>query len=526
MNHQSQHQRDRSIEAARVRRVKNQMTPVAGSDRTQSSPMATTRGLRERLRDPNASSSVVAVIVISAIVLLVLLSGRVDDPPFWDASFSTSVSAAELARNGFDIEEVLAAPGYLAGEPGTHASSLLTPVLGMLFVLFGSSGGLIAGHLLMIVMGSALVGATFALARRYLSIGIALLVAVVVMIFPVILQQVADPYVEIPLALFAVLTVMAVLDGSRPRAVLFAALAVWFKATGLMLVPLLAMMGHRAESRRWLRNGIAVLITVLPLSLRLMSPSNLIARDVQSTGEGTILLLRSATVIIGSTIDVLLVLALFLFGSMRLRERYPALVWSTSVVTSGFAAIVLYTIVFTHGVSFLPRYYVALLPLWLLVVAIYLRTQHHQRVVIGVLSMLAVFSIVNWDGRLYPLSDHPHPVMAERSVGGAKEYLELEVAGTRALAELSDSVDVLVLGREMWFRFRYPELGYIREAPHNVIRVSEVVDLPDTFAWLDEPYPSGFEDQLMDLAEQGGWVVEVLPISHGRWTSDLVVARK
>lgn len=96
----------------------------------------------------------------------------------------------------------------------------------------------------MIAMGAALVGATFALARRYLPTGTALLVAGVVLTLPIILQQIADPYVEIPLARFTVLTLMAFLDIRRARAALFAAIAVWFKATGLMLVALVGLVGR------------------------------------------------------------------------------------------------------------------------------------------------------------------------------------------------------------------------------------------------------------------------------------------
>lgn len=500
------------------------MTRLAESDRAH--PPADRSGLRERLLDPTGSLSVVAVVGVSVFLLLILLSGRLADPPFWDASWSTSVGAAELARNGFDYRELLSAPGFLEGGPGTHAASLMTPVQGLLFVAFGPSGGLIAGHLLLIAMGGGLVGATFCLARRYLPMGVSLMVAAVVVVLPVILQQVADPYIEIPLALFTVLTVMAVLDRNRQRAVLFAAFAIWLKATGLMLVPLLGLMGERGESRRWLKNGIAALVATAPFVLRLMSPSNLLARDADSTLEGTILLVRSAVMMLGSTVDLLLIFALFVLASLRLRDARPNLIRVVTIVTGGFFAIVGYTIVATQGVSVLPRYYVALLPLWLVVMTVHLREAHSKRMAVGVLSLLVLFSVVNWDGRFYPLADHVHPVMAERSAGGAQEYLELEVAGTRALAELSDSVDALIVGREMWSRFQYPELGYVSESPKNIIRVSEADDLPDEFAWLDEPHQGGYEEQLLETVEQDGWFVEVTPITVGRWTSDLIIARR
>lgn len=467
-----------------------------------------------------------AVFLVAACLLTALLAGRISDPPFWDAAWSTSTGAVELARNGFDYPALLSAPGFSEGGPGSHSASLLTPLLGLGFLVFGSPGGLVAGHLLMIGFGGALATATFALGRRFLPPRLALLVAGAVVLLPVVVQQIGDPYVEVPLALFTILTVLAVLDGDRARAALFVALGIWFKPTGLMLIPLLATMGQTGEFRRWRKNALASAIAFAPFSIQLMAPSITTSTGISSTIRGTLDLLGNAVMVLGSTTDVLLILGLFALAVLRQHQNHPELVRVSSVLTVGLFAIVVYTIVASQGVTMLPRYYVALLPLWLTVITVHLTETQSSRVTTGFLVVLLAFSLVNWHGRFYPLADHSHPVMAERSPGAAKQYLQLEIMGTRTLAEMSDSVDVLVLERAMYFRFTYPELGFLNGAPGNTVFELNPNDLPESFAWVDEPYVSRWEVRLTQFMEDGQWSVERRPIGQGRWSSDLVIARR
>ena len=466
------------------------------------------------------------VLLAAALLLTGLLWNRLADPPFWDAAWGSSAGAAELAQNGFDYPAVLSAPPFDQGGPGTQSASLLTPVLGAFFILFGSPGGLIAGHVLMVALGGALVAATFSLARRYLPTTLALAVAGLVLILPVIVQQVADPYIDLPVALFTVLTVISFLDGRRGRAALFAALAIWFKPIGLMLLPLIALMGDKDEARRWSKNAFASLFAAAPFAIHLSSRSVATHTGADPSLETTIFLLRNALVTLGATTDVLLIAVLFVFAAIRQRRRQPDLVNAVSLITLGFLGILVFTMVFSQAVTVLPRYYVAVVPLWLVVVAIHLQGSHSRRVATGFFTLLIGFSLLNWNGNFYPLADHPHPVMVERTPGAAKEYLQLEIAGTRALAESAESVETLILEGAMHFRFQYPELGFLSGAPEDLSSSRALSDPPTrSFAWIQEPHITTETVTPAEVAEERGWTVERTPVWSGRWQSDLIISR-
>jgi len=464
------------------------------------------------------------VMAVAAVVLTLVLFDRLADPPLWDAVWTTSAGAAELSRNGFDYAALLAAPPFDEGGPGTHASSLLTPLLGLFFVLFGSPGGLVAGHILMIGVGSALVASTFALGKRYLPPWVALAVAGAVVSLPLIVQQVADPYVDLPLALCTVLTVIAFLDVNRVRAAAFAALAVWFKPTGLMLLPLVALMGSHGETQRWLKNGMASLVAVAPFSIVLMGQNMGTHAGATPTLDGTLTLMRNAFWILGATTDVLVILFLFFIGASRQRGKQRELVKATGIVTLSFFAFHVLTMMLSQVVTILPRYYIAVVPLWLVVVAVYLVDAHSQKAASALLIGLILFSVVNWNGTFYPLADHPQAPMAERTPGGGREYLQMEMAGTTALVEAADEVDLLVLDNAVNFRVRYPELGFVDEVPDNIVLgLTGQEELPNSFAWLQEPHISPSATPA-EIAAERGLNLERTTIWDGRWQSDLVRA--
>lgn len=490
-----------------------------GDERNGSRLRAHTTGLTA---GPGLSIVVGAVAVL---ILSVLLFDRFAAPPLWDAAWSTSAGAAELSRNGFDYSALLSSPPFHEGGPGTHASSLLTPVLGGFFVMFGSPGGLIAGHVLMVGIGGALVAATFSLARRFLALAPALAAAGAVLFLPVIVQQVADPYIELPLALFTVLAVIAFLDGSRARLTVFAALAIWFKPTGLIVLPLIALIGDREETGRWVKNGLAILLAAAPFSIAMLSRSMATHAGAAPTVEGTLPLLVNAFWILGVTTDVLVILTLFCIGSVRQRRRHPELIRPVAIVTAGFFALQAVTTVLSQAVTILPRYYVVVLPLWLVVVGVELVDRHTDRVAVGAMAVLMAFSLLNWNGTLYPLPDHPQAPLAERTPGGGQIYLEMEMEGTRVLAETADGVVSVVSGRAMQFRLEYPELGFVSETPENIVyELDFQIAPPGSYAWIEEPHVPDSSRASVVIAEEEGWHIATDVIWDQRWRSELVVA--
>lgn len=495
---------------------------------TQKQPTASRPPSHSEAYDTAPSRSgrdLLIVFGVAVIVLTALLWRELDEPPFWDALWSTSAGAAELSRNGFDYPQLLAQPGFRQGGPGSHAPSLVTPVLGSLFLIFGSEGGLVAGHILFVALGAVLATATFALARRFFGRGLSVLVAAATTLLPVVLQQIADPYLELPLAIFLVLAVMAILDRDRARTALFGALAVWVKPTGLILLPVIALMGGKAESRRWEKNALTALIAAIPFSLQQMAPSiTTEATGLDITWDGTWILLRSAFSSLVITTDVFVLAALVGLVLLRRRSEHQDFARIVGLLTVGFVAIMLYTIVVSQGITILPRYYVALLPLWIILVTMRFKGDS-PRVAAGFLVVFIGFSLLNFSGRLYPFPHHHQAFLAERAVGAASEYRELMIRSTRALA--AEPVDSYIGEEALEFRFKYPELGFVDEQPENFIATRSLPDqLPDSFAWLNEPRSERINEGLEGIAANGGWSLTRRTVYNGRWRSEIVVATR
>lgn len=479
----------------------------------------------EKMRFGGHGRDMLIVFAVAFVALLALLWGELDEPPFWDALWSTSAGAAELSRNGFDYPELLAQPGFRAGGPGSHAASVITPILGSFLLLLGPEAGLVAGHVFFVALGAALTTATFALARRFFGRRLSIMIAAATTLLPVVLQQIADPYLELPLALLLVLAVMAVLDGDRTRLALLGALAVWVKPTGLILLPVIGLMGCKGEPRRWGKNAMAVLIAGLPFLLQQMAPSiTTEATGLDPTWDGTWILLRSAISSLVITTDVFLLAAMVGLVFLRRRSEHELFTRTVGLLTGGFVAIMLYTIVASQGITILPRYYVALLPLWIILVAMRLEGDSPKAAAVF-LGLLIGFSVLNFHGHLYPYANHHQAFLAERAVGAASDYRELMISGTNAL--VSEPVDAMIGEEALEFRLKYPELGYVAEAQENFIPIRSLPrELPDSFAWLDEPRSERVNDILEPIAMQGGWAITRKTVYDGRWHSEIVIASK
>jgi len=180
----------------------------------------------------------------------------------------------------------------------------------------------------------------------------------------------------------------------------------------------------------------------------------------------------------------------------------------------------------SQAVTILPRYYIAVIPLWLVVVAVFLLETHSRGVAVGFFVVLVAFSLVNWNGHFYPVADHAQAPMAERSPGGGEEYLEMEIAGARALAVSSEFVDVLIIDDAFRPRVVYPELGFVDQVPINIhLGFIDETELSGSFAWIEEPHLSSDIVTPAEVAAGAGWTVERTTVWDGRWRSDLIVAR-
>lgn len=449
---------------------------------------------------------VVAVIAIPTLYALWVNFPALDNPPAWDSATTVSPAAIAIVQSDFHVWDVAQQPGTLEGGPSTHATSVYTIGLAVLLAVFGPSGGFFIAHLMSIVLLGVLVGATYGLARERLDVRASALVAIAVGTLPIVVQQSADIYLDLPLA---VLTTVACWATVRRKFWLTAGLVfagVAFKTSGVFLLPLLLM--AKPSRKPWGRHLVHVtvggIIAALPFVVALINTDRF---EAPPSLESHVTLLRSAASLLILTIDVLVILSTY-FLVIYGRTRNGSLDRTSKVscvLVASFLGAHLATVFLSGTITILPRYYIAILPAVLVVIfPADLPTEliglPKRIAALGFLGLLIVFSVLNRGGDFYPLPNHSFYVAAERSTR-AQDLLALQVEGTRRLA---DTRLPIVVGLQEHFRIAYPEMGYVDETPRDVISLvdSWPRQLPERFAMLLEPRYANpvidFERTLLD----------------------------
>ena len=471
-------------------------------------------------------------IALPVLYSLTLNWGAIGNPPAWDSATTVSPAALTIVDKDFDIRRVVQLPGILEGGPSTHATSLYTIGLAGLLALFGPETGFLLAHVSSILLIGGLTGATFLLGRERLSIGMSGLVAAVVGTLPLVLQQSADIYLDLPLA---VVTTLAVWTTTRRKfwaTVALVVLGVAIKTSGVFLIPLLLMAKSVGSTMRKHLTRVAVggLLALIPLAFALMNTDRF---QFDVTWADRAALLRSSATMLAITVDVFLILAvasLVSYGRLRARslDRVSKI---TGLLLLGFILSYLGTSMLSGTIAVLPRYYLAVLPAVLVIIpradahGISRPTRSHRFVAIGLLTSLLAFSVANRRGDYYPLPDHPFYVLTERSTR-AQDLLQLQIEGTRQLAATGLPV---VVGHDERFRLTYPDMGYVSETPDTVLFVLDAFSarLPDSFAVLVE---RRFANPLVDfeeaLVESGAFDLSYTNLRVLGFESDLIVATR
>jgi hypothetical protein len=418
--------------------------------------------------------------------------------------------AIVLAENGFDLSDLLSRPGWSQGGPSIHPFSLPTWLTAVVLrgipddallrvVLHGLHFGIAA---------LALLG-TFRLACLVLAPALALALSGTLFLFPLFQVQAGYLYTEMPLA---ACTVWAVYEAARRRwgrAVAWSALACFVKEPGIVVPVALAVAAalERAPLRvRGLRVAALAAAPAIFLALQI-----LVALPVEAaTGfrpppYGVYLADVFRKLAMVPDLAVLLSLA-GLAVALRVSESWRALRGSGSreaepdpapralalcLLTlgsfAGFYALVPLTRV---EIYVLPRYYVQIAPLVLLLVASLALRVGGARAVAALLALLAIFFAVNRSGWLYPAVPGNEFSLAERSA----EYRDLLTVQRELLdAAFALPADMPVFyGLPEHFLLSYPRMGY---APGPLPRGhciwleprwlhAPLEDFPDRFAIL------------------------------------------
>lgn len=476
------------------------------------------RGAHSSVRRLLSRVSSLAPFVVFA-VLLVLRWSTLDNPPFWDATWTTAVGASELARTDMDLLALIRAPDFADGGVGTHSTSLYTMALGLLQWGVGPDAWLPAAHVLSVALGAMLFHGTYLLARCFLSQPLSLVTGLAVVALPLTLQQISDIYLDLPIGVSVTYALWAVISRRPGLATLFAFLATGLKPTGLMAVPALpfALPAHRRSPR----NALTLMgIAASPVLLYLVRS---LALSLTSELSDPLFLARNALVGLGIMPDVLTLVMLSALALRHLRHTLPALALPGGVMLGSFVLLNLASIAVQRS-TVLPRYYVAIVPAMMVIVSVALYHRFATRGPLVFLTVLIGFSAVNVTGDWYPVSDHPNPVFVERTLR-ASEYLDLEVASTRAIA--TAPLGMRIVDENLRMRLLYPELGYVAAPVKDLTRIAELPrPLPENVAWAVEPHGVQENEYLVSLANEAGLVLDREPVFEGTWTAHLVTATR
>lgn len=465
-------------------------------------------------------------------------------PPVWDALAGTFAPAIHLYETGFDLPALLAAPGYLEGGPNTHSLGLLTFVT---LAALWSTGGEPALYLpllhgIQIGLGALAATATFALARRLLGIATAVAVTASLLLIPVFRVQTGALHTEVAGAATTVLAVASFATGRRGWTITWVLLACWIKSFGLILVAALGLLivldtGTSRSDRlrqvgamagpalafevvRWLAaSGGPPMVGTFGAHLadvwrRLLWVPDVLGLVVLSLASGA-LWLRSRVRSDHDEVDRRAIHAILLVPIAML----------AFVVTAPLSGAELIP---------LPRYYCWILPLLLLATALAVRDLAGRRAAAVVLTILALFSLANRDGRFYPDAGTRLRLFsqAERSL----EYLDfyrVQREAVRSVPESAGGRPTLVTRAE-FYALSSPLMGWVDEPVGNATFVlsppydsADVAELPDDFCVLDAGSnryhgQARLGDILTSAARSGYRVTPIRHFQHGAWRGRLV----
>ena len=443
------------------------------------------------------------------LVLALLAPATLRQPPVWDASTGLFPAAITLAENGFDLPDLLSRPGWAHGGPNIHPFSSVTWATALVLRAFPDRDvWLPLLHLLHYALAAATLLGLFRLARPGLPLPLALALAVVLLLWPLFQVQAGALYTEMPLAFCTVWAVHGLARERWVAAAVFSALACSVKEAGLVVPAALAVAALLApgdpRKRAW-----RALLFVLPAAVFVALHLGIAIPIEERSGVrplGYLAQLRDLAAKLALVPDLALLLLVFAglglawlpagWRALRMpsgadpRARVVALSLLVAGAFAGFYLVVPLTVV---EVYVLPRYYVQLLPLVLLVLACSAVRWGGVRAAAALLAVLALFFVANRRGELpglYPPVPGNELSLAERSL----EYRDLLAAQRDLLAAAASLPEDLPVfyGLPEHFLFAWPRMGYTDGPPprgHCVWlerheRRPRLADYPPRFAVL------------------------------------------
>ncbi|MBC7816884.1 MAG: hypothetical protein IAG10_08365 [Planctomycetaceae bacterium] len=419
------------------------------------------------------------------------------EPPVWDSVVGLFPAASTLADTGFNLRELLQQPIFLHGGSNTHAESVVTWLIAILFWLFGKGPStLVLLHVLNFALAAWTLSKLFRLAVQFMDRIVAWMLCAVVLFCPLFHVQAGAIYLEIPMALCTVSAVAAYSNGQLGRALFWGALATWIKQPGIIVLGALsaaALLRSGPLFQRFRQAATFAILGLLIVSLPLLeSPlmGNLSGYSGTKWNGLWDWFQRRPLFYLKTIPDVFGVCVVFALGGLfRFRDILISLKGlsdldlipvgdqrspqceTTSAIRTPCAVGVSWVLLLMFFLLYfvvpfvtqlyilaLPRYAVSIFPCVLLGMVYGLSTWTSARVTKVALGVLMLFFLVNRNGDFYPAYRGNDLSVHERS-GAYRQLVDQQRAAMRTVSRLPDDATIYY-GLLEYFMMQHPWMGY------------------------------------------------------------------
>jgi hypothetical protein len=428
-------------------------------------------------------------VLLTFVLILALKWNTLNLPPFWDTAMGLFPAAITLDQYDFNLLKLLRQPGYLAGGPNVHATSLVTILTALIVRLTGDSGLLLPVlHLLHFLVAAITLVSVYQLALPVFNRNVSLLCTLSLLTFPMFLTQTGFMYLEIPLLLCTVRAVLSYIRGQLLKTIIWTAVALLVKQPGLIVAGaiLIATLLERRPIRDRIYRVIAIgILPVLTVSL-LIVLRGFTAPDAGTTTRSLlacmfddatrrlfrvpdlVLLMLASVAILGSNVSAL-------YASIRTPIDHKETIDESTLMNRvlGIGALVMITFYGFHYVALpllfdycihLPRYYIQILPFLFISLGFgACRVLGSRKTILGFVFLTAFF-IINREAIFYPreqglsLGENDHPV-TERSAA-YRRLISIQIEAMRFLEKIPSNYPIY-FGRYDHYVSQYPLMGYV-----------------------------------------------------------------
>jgi hypothetical protein len=402
-------------------------------------------------------------------------------PPYGDAIGGPFAEAIWLSHNNFNFVGLFHQPDFIHGGPKVYLFTFYPAYLAFLMGIMPSvKTFLFVNHLLVFLYAAVIIAYFRKIAGLITDDKKSMLMALLILSLPIFQSQAEAINMEIPVLLFGVLSIHALMHKRIKAACLFSIVAVMVKGyaitiagtvfvVGMMLFFFDEKLRFRFQTIFWSVLAFAALMAQGLASYAVFNEGGEV--DMIGLFQGwdsfKIFLLTYAYFAAAAGF-----LAIFLMDCFKQKRSFSqALAQSISKHYSGlviFAAAAAWYVVFLNSFTVSPRYQLLLMPFaFFSLVYLLIIIPSARRWLTVTLSFAVAFSWMTTYGLLYERLEGNDHVLLERSL----EYRHDMELNLKFIKEIQEEYSDFVIGAPFVYAqmFALPELGYVREAREVVV---------------------------------------------------------